>query len=102
MQVRFLQDYFDGSGYYQAGTVATMPANWIPTVNCDPLDTAAVNAFFAAGPKLTGLVRQQWSTVFVAPPVTRWIPGPGAWQWSLTGLGASLGPTSGVGSLSLP
>src|SRR5262245_28423740 len=104
---RFLQDVWVGTTYYLAGTTAstvdvggTLPVNWPPPGAVDPLDTPAVNAFYAVGPQLCGLIRPQWATQFVAPPVTRWVPGPGVYQWSLTGLGTGM-VTSG-GSLSLP
>jgi hypothetical protein len=99
-QYRALQDCYLAGAYVNAGDIVTLPNTIIPPAAVDPLDTPAVNAFFAAGPQLCGLIRQQWSTI-IAPPVTRWIPGPGANQWQLTGLGAALGPTSG-GPLSLP
>jgi hypothetical protein len=77
---RFLQDHYDANGrYYQAGTTAStqdvggsLPTGWVPTGQVDPLDTAAVNAFWAAGPMLCGAIKTQWSNLAVAAPVTRW------------------------------
>jgi hypothetical protein len=99
---RFLQDSWIGGAYYLAGTVAStsdvggsLPANWVPSNAVDPLDAAGAQAMWSAGPKLLGLVRQQWSSIPVNPPATFWIAGPAAHQWSLTGLGGSLGPLPG-------
>jgi hypothetical protein len=94
---RFVEDcYVDR--FYQAGTIAstadvggTLPAGWIPNNNVDPLDAAAVNAFYAQGPQPLGLVRRQWQSVDVALPVTFWQQTAGTVpaQWTLSGLGAS-------------
>jgi hypothetical protein len=100
-QYRFLADCYVNGGYINAGDVVTLSNSFVPPAAVDPLDAAGAQAYFNAGPQLVGLIRPQWSTQVVAAPVTRWVPGPGAWQWSLTGLGASLGPTSG-GPLGLP
>jgi hypothetical protein len=60
----------------------------------EPLDAAAVNAVYAQGPQLFGLLRSQFG--FIASPVTFWksqpIPGSTAMQFSPTGLGAALAP----------
>jgi hypothetical protein len=103
---RWLQDGFVAGYYYQAGDIAstanvggTLPNTFIPPGAVDPLDSAAVTAFFAAGPAATPLMRAQWATQFVAPPVTRWTPGPGANQVQLTGLGAGLVTSGGLPSL---
>ena len=100
-QYRMLQDHFDANGrYYQAGTIAstqdaggTLPTGWTPTGQVDPLDTPAVNAFYAAGPQLNGPIKTQWSALSVAAPVTRWVervnPNPYR-EYVLTGLGAGL------------
>ena len=37
-----------------------MPVNFQPTGACDPLDAPAVAAFYAMGPQLRALIRQQW------------------------------------------
>jgi hypothetical protein len=99
---RFLSDHYIGTQYFYAGTIAstadvggTLPVNWLPSNAVDPLDTAALNAFCAIGPKPLGLVRQQWVGLFVAPPVTYWRIVPGSSPttfWQLTGLGASKAP----------
>ncbi len=96
---RFLADHSIDGEYYEAGTTAstadaggTLPVGWVPSGNVDPLDTAAVTAFWSAGPYLCGLIRQQWSGIYVAPPVTYWTPTgtPGLREYKLTGLGAAL------------
>jgi hypothetical protein len=80
---RFLQDHSISGAYYQAGTVAstadvggTLPVNFQPTGACEPLDAPAVAAFYAMGPQLRALIRQQWVGLAVAKPVTYWIPNP--------------------------
>jgi hypothetical protein len=54
---RFLSAHSIGGQYYEAGDRAStadvggsLPANFIPSGNMEPLDAAAVNAFWAAGP----------------------------------------------------
>jgi hypothetical protein len=101
---RFLQDHSVGGAYYQAGTIAstadvggTLPVNFQPTGACEPLDAPAVAAFYAMGPQLRALIRQQWVGLPVAKPFTYWIPNPNPTQpgntgreYVLTGLGAGL------------
>jgi hypothetical protein len=105
-QYRFLQDAYIGAQFYLAGTTAstadvaggTLPIGWKPGPYVDPLDTAAVNAFYAVGPQVAPLARQQWSITAVIPTVipavTFWqastIPGSPSHSWTLTGLGAGL------------
>jgi hypothetical protein len=89
---RLLNDFYSGGVYSYAGDIITTPDNFIPSAAMDPLDTPAVNAFWRAGPQITPLVRQQWSTVAVNPPVTAWRQLPGGNRWQLTGLGSSLPP----------
>ena len=67
---RFLQDHSISGAYYQAGTVAstadvggTLPVNFQPTGACEPLDAPAVAAFYAMGPQLRALIRQQWTGI---------------------------------------
>jgi hypothetical protein len=97
-QYRFLADAYVGTTYIQAGTTlstdvgGTLQANWAPPGAVDPLDASAVAAFHAAGPQPPPLVRQQWSTIPVSPPVTYWKQIPGGRQWQLMGLGVGLAP----------
>jgi hypothetical protein len=99
---RFLQDAVDINGiYYQAGSIAstadvggTLPAGWIPPAAVDPIDAAAIQAFWNAGPQQLGLCRQQWNGIGVAPPAIYWTsfpPGGGTQPMILTGAGAALG-----------
>jgi len=98
---RFLQDCVDANGlYYRAGTVAStadvggsLPSNFIPAA-VDPLDAAAIQAFWNAGPQQLGLCRPQWNGIGVAPPSIYWISYPqggGTKPMILTGAGATLG-----------
>jgi hypothetical protein len=97
-QYRTLVDVYVGGQHILAGTTLTMADNWVPSAAFDPLDTPALNAFYAVGPQATPLVRQQWTTQFVAPAVTYWkptslpaVPGAsGLTSWQLMGLGAGL------------
>jgi hypothetical protein len=97
-QYRTLVDVYLGGQHILAGTTLTTADNFVPSAAFDPLDTPALNAFYAAGPQPTPLVRQQWSTVAVTPAVTYWkatslpaAPGAsGRTSWQLTGLGANL------------
>jgi hypothetical protein len=97
---RLLQDHFlPGGAYALAGSIVstvdvggTLPNGWVSNA-VDPLDASALQAFWAAGPQITPLVRQQWTNVPVLGPVTYWRPVPGSTnQWQLTGLGAGLAP----------
>ena len=98
---RTLVDVYIGGAHILAGTTLTLPDNFVPSAAYDPLDTPAVNAFYAQGPKPPPLARTQFSTQFVAGPVTYWkatpLP-PGAptgsslTSWQLMGLGAGLPP----------
>jgi len=95
-QYRALQDCYIGGAYITAGDVVTLPNAVIPPGAVDPLDSAAVTAFFNTGPQICGLIRARWSTQFVAPPVTRWVPGPGSNQVQLTGLRAGMITSGGL------
>ncbi len=98
-QYRFLQDHYVNGVTYPAGTVAstadvggTLPVGWVPTGQVDPQDTPAIAAFFAAGVQLLGLVRSQWSTQAVLPPIVRWaVVNASTFTYRLTGAGAALG-----------
>jgi hypothetical protein len=101
---RFLQDHSISGAYYQAGTVAStadvggpLPVNFQPTGACEPLDAAGVAAFYAMGPQLRAFIRQQWTGIPVARPVTYWVvnpnptlPGNPGREYVLNGLGSGL------------
>ncbi len=79
-QYRFLADHYTDGGFIQAGSVeatadvgGVLPAGWQPTGAVDPLDQAALAAFYAMGPQVGWPVRQQWSGIGVSPAVTRWV-----------------------------
>jgi hypothetical protein len=112
---RFNVDHSIGQFYYPAGTIAstadsggTLPTGWVPSPNVDPLDNAAVTAFFAAG-AASGFPAQSYSfSNGNAPtmwrntrPVTYWVPTfvptvlGGPVLWSLTGLGVGMGAIGG-------
>jgi len=68
---RTLVDVYIGGQHILAGTTLTLADNFVPSAAYDPLDTPALNAFYAQGPQSTPLARTQWSTQFVAPAVTK-------------------------------
>jgi hypothetical protein len=53
---RFLEDHTIDGQYIYAGTVQEMFQPWTPTANVDPLNTLAVNNFYATGPALPSLI----------------------------------------------
>lgn len=99
---RLLQDHHVGGAHLHAGSVISdgpgglLPKDWHPTAHVDPLDDAAVQAFWNAGVQLPGLMRGQWTGAHVAAPKTYWVPNPNAApgnpyrEYVLIGLGASL------------
>jgi hypothetical protein len=98
---RLLKDHYVNNVYFSAGTTQStadvgglLPTGWQPTLDVDPLDTPAVNAFYAMRPGYPELIQQQFQTQSVSPPVTYWVGTPtgDVTRWSLTGLGADLSP----------
>jgi len=73
--------------------------NWLPSLAVDPLDTTAVNNFYAGGPRVGGqyedlnLFQLPFYTGGSQPirPVTYWIQSAPR-TWKLTGLGVNLAP----------
>jgi hypothetical protein len=101
-QYRFLADCFVGQSHILAGTTVSMADDWVPHGNCEPIDAAAIRAFWNAGPQLCGVVRPQWSNQVVTLPSCHWqCVNPVNSMYQLTGAGASLGPKHGLG-MSLP
>lgn len=97
---RFLVDHYTEGGFVQAGSVAStqdvggiLPVDWQPTGGVDPLDQAALSAFYNMGPQAGWPIRQQWAGIGVSPAVTRWmLADPNTRTYSLTGLGVGLAP----------
>ena len=79
-----------------------VPNGWVPTLACDPLNTNAVNAFYAAGPRnaaheanstFGGAIWGTWRNGAPppAPAMTFWQRVAGQqYLWKLSGLGAAL------------
>jgi hypothetical protein len=84
---RFLKDHAINSLYYQAGDIAIAPAGWSPTADVDPLDTSAVDDFYANGPALGGVINSQWTGRVITAPATYWYQVESD-LWALTGLGS--------------
>ena len=63
-----------------------LPADWVPSPNCEPLDTPAVNAFYAAGPSGRGGGGQTYWLASSVPD------NPSVMAWTLTGLGLGMPP----------
>jgi hypothetical protein len=95
---RLLADHSVNGLFLEAGSVQTtqdvssngnLPADWVPSGNCEPLDAAAVNDFWNAGPQDLQLVRTPiLREVAASPVVTFWVQVRGGNTWRLTGLGA--------------
>lgn len=99
-----LRPHFVNDVYIDQWTTVTdgveVPANWVPTMEVDPLNQAAVDAFYAAGPRpqpqSSLLDMQNWNQR--APgnpnvwhkPVTFWFQRGNF--WFLSGLGSSKPP----------
>jgi hypothetical protein len=77
-----------------------VPNGWVPTLACDPLNSDAVNAYYAAGPRslayeanptFGGAIWGTWRNGAIppAPATTHWVPFGGNLLWKLTGLGAN-------------
>ena len=103
---RLLTDHYVNGRTLEAGSVqvtqdasasGALPADWLPTPDVEPLDSAAVSAFYAAGPRPLDLVRTVYYGRDVLLPTTFWSPVPGTGQWQLTGLGAGLPPVNPSG-----
>jgi hypothetical protein len=81
-----------GSIQSTADVGGLLPPNWTPSNAVDPLDTAAVTAFFAAGVQVWPGCTIGVNGFLTAAPKTYWrITDRVSDQWSLTGLGAGLG-----------
>jgi hypothetical protein len=77
--------YPAGSCAYTAHAGGTLPEGWVPTPAVEPLDAAALAAFYAIRPAIPPVARQ-------FDPQTYWVVTHGEVhdRWTLTGLGADL------------
>ena len=93
-----------GGVYYEANSIVTeaveIPANWVPSLAVDPLNTRAVNAFYAAGPRRGGYYEDVNNLPYIQfafntpiAPATFWKNTFGN-TWVLTGLGSNLPPVN--------
>lgn len=104
-----LEDHYINGQYLLAGTTQStldvgglLPTGWIPTPNVDPLDTAAVAAFYAVGPVQAGLVYVKPTTYWTRLLFIDFSPADfnpidfatadSNNPWGLTGLGSNLPP----------
>ena len=96
---RLLRPQYLSSGWRPAGDVINegvdVHLGWAPTLAVDPLNTQAVNAFYAAGPRDNAHESLNfWAGgEFVPKPATYWYiftDTSGQEYWALSGLGASL------------
>jgi hypothetical protein len=108
MRFRLLVPHYLNGRYFEAGDTVDaangdIPANWQPNIAAvDPLDTAAIQAFWNVGPGATGamdaelfrmvLPYYRYSTHYCANPSVHWTPTGTPGMFILTGAGASLGP----------
>lgn len=88
---RLLKDHYISGNYIQASEIVSegdsIPSSWIPSINVEPLNTPATQAYYDAGPDLGAVVRTQWTQLPVPRPVTYWYE-VSSNLWALTGLGA--------------
>jgi hypothetical protein len=88
---RFLNNHYVDGEYILAGDIRDMFAPWVPTADVEPLDTTALNYFYARGPTLGAVIRTHFSHIQIYAPRTYWrsvTPN----VWGLTGLGSGLLP----------
>ena len=109
---RMLAPHYIGTRYFEAGEIVTdigagalLPSGWRPTPGVDPLDAAAIQAFWSAGPiafasgqpflgqGLWGHQGGRWTGTPITPPLIYWKPHDlSEDEYILTGAGAALGP----------
>jgi hypothetical protein len=63
----FMQPAFIDGRLYESGEHATLRDDWIPGPYVDPIDGAAIKAFWEAGVQLAPLQQQRWTF----SPITR-------------------------------
>jgi hypothetical protein len=100
-----------GSIVSDTGPGAQLPANYVPSSACDPLDNDGIQKLWNAGPREMGRANSSpalgnwgtqghWSNVPIAAPLVHWKPfqTPNTNNlWILTGAGGALGPVQGTG-----
>ena len=97
-QYRLLCPHYLGGVMYVADDIVNegteVPNGWVPTLASEPLNSDAVNAYYAAGPRDNGIYPAlgQWGTLRngrppPAPPLTHWQQVAGTSTYQLTGLG---------------
>jgi hypothetical protein len=93
--------FFDAGATVSTADVVTgpaLPANWIPDGSVEPMDSAALSAFYSVG--IQWWIPQPGSlSLQVQPPITFWKVvsqiGNGMARWQLTGLGSALAQVIG-------
>jgi len=104
VRYRILSAIFDGNSRYEAGQIVEMPASFVSSGACEPLDDEAVRAFWEAGPQPLGLVRQQWDHLILTryPSVYWRLVDATENLWALTGRGSDLGVAKATRPMELP
>jgi hypothetical protein len=88
LQAAYIGDrYYDAGGIYATGDAGgTLPADWKPNPNVDPIDSAAIDAFYNCGPRQQDLVCSTYVDNGVRPPCVYWRQLPGSpVRWELVG-----------------
>jgi hypothetical protein len=106
---RLLADHYLYGYYYKPNTIITegkeVPIGWVPTLAVDPLDSLAVAAYYAAGPRnvdygdlstYTNMYKREFADVPVNSPITFWKQVPGTRTYQLMGLGIGNPPVGGM------
>ena len=106
---RLLRPHYLAGGLTPPDAVITegtdVPNFWVPTLAVDPLNNAAAEAYYNAGPRDGGVYEDTnfWAGTASARPVTYWQrTGFPVQYWSLTGLGAGFQPISVPGTGEAP
>jgi hypothetical protein len=105
---RFFEAHYVNGQYYEPGEVAstadvpggTLPLDWVPSAQVDPLDASAIRAYWEAGPQTLNPTKQRWVGHPVGTPRIYWQPARNprfraAGYFELTGDGAAFGPQIG-------
>lgn len=95
-QYRLITPHTIGATFYDQDTIVTegfeLPINWVPSLAVDPLNSPAVDAFYAAGPRSVRLPDEfAWQRRVMTAPITYWLLTPPN-KYTLTGLGVAKAP----------